>query len=85
MIEFNIDNTDFSVNIMNLKSKDYVIDISIYIDEIYNLIICKDCGIDISFEYILSYFSGNHGIKVILKQMMMQLNYPLLIPLNTLG
>ena len=67
MIEFNIEEMKFSIDVMNLNDGDYIIDISICIDEIYDLIICKNCGIDVSFEYISSYFNENHEIKVILK------------------
>ena len=67
MIEFNIEKINFNINIMNLNDRDYIIEISIYIDNIYNLIIYKNCEIDILFEYISSHFNKNHEIKVILK------------------
>ena len=59
---------------MDLDDGDHAIDMSICIDEIYDLIVCKDCGIGVSFERVSSHLSGNHGIKVTLKQMMTQLN-----------
>jgi len=65
MIEFNIEEMKFNVNIMNLNDEDHVINISICIDEIYNLIVCKDCGIGVPFERISSHLSENHEIKVI--------------------
>lgn len=67
MIEFNIEKTNSSVDIMNLDNRNHIIDISIYINEKYHLIIYKNCGIGVLFEYIPSHLNENHGIKVILK------------------
>ena len=67
MIELNIEEINSSVDIMNLDNRDDIIDISICIDETYDLIICKNCEIDVSFEHVSSHLNGNHEIKVILE------------------
>ena len=74
MIELNTEEMDSSVDVMDLEDGDHAIDMPICIDETYDLIVCKDCGIGVSFERVPSHLSGNHGIKVTLKQVMTQLN-----------
>ena len=74
MIELNTDGTDSSADAMDLDVGDHVIDMPICIDETYDLIVCKDCGIGVPFERVPSHLSGNHGIKVTLEQVMTQLN-----------
>jgi len=74
MIELNTEETDSSANAMDLDDRDDAVDMPICIDEVYNLIVCKDCGIGVPFERVPSHLSGNHGIKVTLEQVMRQLN-----------
>ena len=64
---------DSSADAMDLEGGDQV-NMPICIDETYDLIVCKDCGIGVSFERVPSYLSGNHGIKVTLEQVMTHLN-----------
>ena len=56
MIKLNFENINFSENIMNLKMKYQFINILIYINLIYNLIIYRNYEINILFKYISSYF-----------------------------
>src|SRR5208282_3539022 len=74
MIELNIEEMESSVDAMDLDDGDRAIDMPICIDETYDLIVCKDCGIGVPFERVPSHLSGNHGIKVTLEQVMTQLN-----------
>ena len=39
------------------------IDIPISIDELYNLIVCNECGIGLPFEWVPSHLKDQHGIK----------------------
>jgi hypothetical protein len=64
MIELNMKGTNSSSDAMDLEDRDHVIDISNYINKMYNLIVCKDCGIGVSFERVLSHLWKNHAIKV---------------------
>ena len=70
MIEYNIDDTDSNADVMDLESREDIIDMPICIDDVYNLIVCKDCGIGVPFERVPSHLSKNHGIKITLEQMM---------------
>ena len=74
MIELNNDGMDSSADAMDLDGGDRAIDMPICIDETYDLIVCKDCGIGVPFEHVPSHLSGKHGIKVTLEQVMTQLN-----------
>jgi len=38
-------------------------DMPISFDDVYNLIVCKDCGFGVPLEWIPSHFRENHGIK----------------------
>jgi len=55
IIRFIDEKMNLNVDIMNLKIKKHSIDVFIRIDELYNLIICKNYGIDVLFERISSY------------------------------
>jgi len=74
MIEHNTEDTESSADGMDLEVGDQSIDMPICIDEMYDLIVCKDCGIGVPFERVSSHLWGNHGIKVTLEQVMTHLN-----------
>jgi len=74
MIELDTEEMDSSADAMDLDGRDHAIEMPICIDETYDLIVCKDCGIGVPFERVPSHLSGNHGIKVTLEQVMTQLN-----------
>ena len=50
------------------------INVPIALDELYNLIICKGCGIAIPFDWIVSHLRENHGIKTHTAEVMRFLN-----------
>jgi Orsellinic acid/F9775 biosynthesis cluster protein D len=37
--------------------------IPIIIDRLYNLVVCRDCGIGIPFEWVMGHLTHNHGIR----------------------
>jgi len=74
MIEHDSEDSDSNADVMDLEVEDQSIDMPICIDETYDLIVCKDCGIGVPFERVPSHLNGNHGIKVTLEQVMTQLN-----------
>lgn len=74
MIELNTEDMNSSADVMDLEMREHAIDMPICIDEIYDLIVCKDCGIGVPFERVPSHLWGNHGIKVTSKQVMTYLN-----------
>ena len=70
MIELNSEDTDSSEDVMDLEMGDQLIDMPLCIDSMYDLIVCKDCGIGVPFERVPSHLRQNHRIKVTLKQVM---------------
>src|SRR6266496_2090669 len=50
------------------------INVPIAIDELYNLIICKGCGVAILFNWIVSHLREKHGIKTHTAEVMRFLN-----------
>ena len=74
MIEHDSKDSDSNADDMDLEEDDQSIDMPICIDDIYDLIVCKDCGIGVPFERVPSHLQGNHGIKVTLEQVMTHLN-----------
>ena len=44
------------------------------IDQLYNVIVCDECGIGLPFEWIMSHLKDNHGIKVEMMDVMKHLN-----------
>src|SRR5271154_747592 len=61
---------DSSIEINLLKSP---INPPICIDELYNLIVCKDCGIGIPLDWVLSHLKECHGIIMTMEQVRMDL------------
>src|SRR5271154_4028713 len=61
---------DSSIEINLLKSP---INPPICIDELYNLIVCKDCGIGIPLNWVLSHLKECHGIIMTMEQVRMDL------------
>jgi Orsellinic acid/F9775 biosynthesis cluster protein D len=74
MIEHDSEDSDSNADVMDLEVGDQSIDMPICIDETYDLIVCKDCGIGVPFERVPSHLKQNHGIKVTLEQVMTHLN-----------
>lgn len=68
MIESKDEYSDSSIDAMDLDVN--VDNIPICIDEGYNLIVCKDCGLGVPLEWIPSHFRENHGIKITSAQAM---------------
>jgi Orsellinic acid/F9775 biosynthesis cluster protein D len=74
MIEYDSEDSDSNADVMDLEEDDRSIDMPICIDDIYDLIVCNDCGIGVPFERVPSHLQGNHGIKVTLEQVTTHLN-----------
>jgi len=50
------------------------VNIPITIDQLYNMIVCDECGIGLPFEWIASHLKDNHGIKMEMVNVMRHLN-----------
>src|SRR5271156_3620031 len=59
---------------MEMEVLERSIDTPICIDEVYNLIVCKDCGIGIPLDWVLSHLKECHGITMTMEQVRMFLN-----------
>jgi Orsellinic acid/F9775 biosynthesis cluster protein D len=59
---------------INLDARERSTNMPICIDAVYNLIVCKDCGIGLPFEWVLSHLNDHHGIKVTENQVLDSLN-----------
>src|SRR5947207_5501024 len=59
---------------IDMRKVKYSIDILIMIDHLYNLIVYEDCGIVLSFEWIVAHLKENHGIKKEIVDIMRFLN-----------
>jgi Orsellinic acid/F9775 biosynthesis cluster protein D len=47
------------------------------LDHLYNLIVCKECGIGVPFEYVSAHLKNNHGVSVTIDQVSIYLNLEL--------
>ena len=63
-VELNGEGMDLDTDTMDLEVIGRSINMSISIDEVYNLIVCKDCGVGLPFEWVPSYLKDHHGIGV---------------------
>jgi Orsellinic acid/F9775 biosynthesis cluster protein D len=50
------------------------VNIPITIDQLYNVVVCDECGIGLPFEWIVSHLKENHGIKAEMVDVMRHLN-----------
>jgi hypothetical protein len=49
---------------VDLEARRPSMDMPISIDEMCNVIVCKDCGIGVPFEWVPAHIKGHHGIRV---------------------
>ena len=59
---------------VNSEIRDSTIDIPISIDEAYNLIVCRECGVGLPFEFVRSHLKQNHGITMTREEVMAHLS-----------
>jgi hypothetical protein len=50
------------------------VNMPITIDQLYNVVVCDECGIGLPFEWIMSHLKDNHGIKAQMVDVMRYLN-----------
>lgn len=46
-----------------MTEAEHSVNMPIMIDQLYNLIVCEDCGIALPFEWIVTHLKDNHGFK----------------------
>ena len=68
IVELPMNDNNSNADTTNSVGGEHTIDISICIDETYNLIVCRDCGVGLPFEHVQSHFRNNHGITTTREQ-----------------
>ena len=68
-----IENEEMTID-MEVREVEYSGDMPLTIDQLYNLIVCDDCGIGLPFEWTVNHLKENHGIKVQIDEVMKYLN-----------
>src|SRR5579859_4624312 len=63
MVEHDDERMDLDPDSMNLEATEHHIQLPITVDGLYNLIVCKDCGIGLPLEWVLSHLKDHHGFK----------------------
>ena len=58
-----IENEEMAVDV-EVRETECSGDMPLTIDQLYNLIVCDDCGIGLPFEWTVNHLKENHGIKV---------------------
>jgi hypothetical protein len=69
-VEIEEDNQDD----MAMREMECSMDMPLMIDQLYNLIVCDDCGKALPFEWMVSHLKENHGIKTQIGDVMRYLN-----------
>jgi Orsellinic acid/F9775 biosynthesis cluster protein D len=59
---------------IEMRDTEHSIDMPLMIDQLYNLVVCDDCGVSVPFEWIISHLKDNHGIKAQIADVMRHLN-----------
>jgi len=62
------------INDHEMEEVEHSVNMPITIDQLYNVIICDECGIGLSFEWIVSHLKDNHGIKAEMVDVIRHLN-----------
>ena len=57
-----------------MEEVEHSVNMPITIDQLYNVIVCDECGIGLPFEWIMSHLKDNHGIKAEMVDVMRHLN-----------
>jgi hypothetical protein len=68
MLESHDEEMDLDIDGQELEVEQCPVDIPISIDTMYNLIVCKDCGIGLPFEWVPTHLQEHHAIGVTSEQ-----------------
>src|SRR5579864_8046974 len=68
-----VENEEMAID-AEMREAEYSGDMPLTIDQLYNLIVCDDCGIGLPFEWTVSHLKENHGIKVQIGEVMKYLD-----------
>lgn len=70
MVETNGEAMNLDSNAMDLEVKGHSIHMPISVDNVHNLIICKDCGTGVPSDWVPSHLKAHHGIRATKDQAM---------------
>jgi Orsellinic acid/F9775 biosynthesis cluster protein D len=59
---------------VEMEEVEHSVNMPVTIDQLYNVIVCDECGIGLPFEWIMSHLKDNHGIKAEMVDVMRDLN-----------
>ena len=62
------------INDAEMEEVEHSINMPVTIDQLYNVVVCDECGIGLPFEWIVSHLKENHGIKAEMVDVMRHLN-----------
>jgi hypothetical protein len=75
MIEPHDEEMELDSNGMQLGARQRAIDMPISIDDLYNLIVCNDCGIGVPLEWVPAHLKDHHGIRTTERQVLAFLEF----------
>ena len=70
MVEVDSEEMDLDTDDMNLEIRQCSIGMPICIYELYNLIVCKDCGVGLPLEWVPAHLNDHHGMRVTKEQVL---------------
>ena len=59
---------------VEMEEVEHSVNMPVTIDQLYNVVVCDECGIGLPFEWIVSHLKDNHGIKAEMVDVMRHLN-----------
>ena len=65
---------DNDAGVVESEEMEYSMNMPLKIDSLYNVVTCIECGIGLSFEWIVSHLKDNHGIKAQMMDVMRHLD-----------
>ena len=54
----------------NLATREYSTVLPIAVDERYNLIVCKECGIGLPSDWVVAHLKEHHGVRTTIKEVL---------------
>ena len=73
MIELTGEEMELDAESADLTTRERSTDMLIALDERYNLIICKECGIGLPSDWVVTHLKEHHGVKTTMKEVLVLL------------
>ena len=59
---------DLNEESTNLATREYSTALPITVDERYNLIVCKECGIGLPSDWVVAHLKEHHGVRTTMEE-----------------